>query len=303
MDRAELSALGLPVTRPAAGDLAVGPYTVFLKDGRASRVHVRLADLPGLRVGGEVFTAGGGVALEAIARRLPGCTPLRHRLGGNAILCDGGRTELLDGAGNLAFEVNAPEQAEEEMKRDRQSHGGEQAGTAASASPGAEALWKHPGMNLSFRYPSSWLGVQQKPDGARLQSEVLAEVEDRSTDTGPPTLPTPFVIHISVSRGKLLEVMKRTWGNVNDHFPTGREESFKEEGIFAERTTVGGKPGYSFIAADHDQHTNFVFAEVAPGWTVEVECRYVSDMWKPKVLGTAQAAACGRVIDTLAFKP
>jgi hypothetical protein len=170
---------------------------------------------------------------------------------------------------------------------------------ATSAAAGAEALWKHPGMDMSFRHPT-WLKVQQKPDGAWLQSDVLAEVEDRSTDTGP-NRPTPFVIVISVGKGKLLEVMKRAGVSVDDYFPTGREDGFKA-GAGAERATVAGKPGYSILAAVRGEHSEREFAEVAPGWIVEVECRYVADKYKPKVPVAAQAAACGRVISTLAIK-
>lgn len=168
---------------------------------------------------------------------------------------------------------------------------------ATSAPAGAEAIWKHPGMDLSFRHPT-WLKVQPKPDGATIQSEVLAEVEDLSDD-GPPTRPTPFTITISIRHGKLLEVMKR--GYVDQYFPTGREDSFKPSES-ADRDTVGGKPGYSFYGAWNGEQSVVTFAEVAPGWIVEISSGYVADKHKPKVSVREQMAAYNRVIATLAFK-
>ncbi|MFT3765102.1 MAG: hypothetical protein QM820_06250 [Minicystis sp.] len=292
MDRAELSTLGLPVKSIGGKALEVGPYSVFLEDGRVTSIDVELAKLPGVRIGGKVFTAGGGTDMAAIAPSLPGCGPVRTRLGGNAMICDGARTVLL-GVGSVTLQVNAPKQAAEEMERDRRSYGAEK------TPPPSDALWKHPGMNMSLRHPS-WLEVHEKPDGASLQSKPLAEVENRSTDTGPRTKATPFVILVSVGHGKLFEVMKRAGVTVDLYFPTGREDSFKA-GAGDERVTVAGKPGYSLFAADHDQHADRVFAEVAPGWTVEVQCRYVADLWKPRVPESEQAAACKRVIGTLTF--
>jgi hypothetical protein len=123
MDRAELSALGLPVQRANIGDLDVGPYEIFLRDGREAFIHVDLDKIPGVRIDGQVFKAGAGAAIRTIASSFPRCEPLRQREGADAILCDAARTELIEGWGSVSLQVNGPAFAAEQLESDRRSYG------------------------------------------------------------------------------------------------------------------------------------------------------------------------------------
>jgi hypothetical protein len=120
MDLAALQALGLPVKQGPGSAVAVGPYEVYLKDGQVSSIRVELADVPGVRIGGKIFTADAGTTIEGIAATLSGCSPVYPNLGGNVILCDGAKTALF-GWGRL--EVNVPQHAAEMVESYRRSYG------------------------------------------------------------------------------------------------------------------------------------------------------------------------------------
>jgi hypothetical protein len=177
--------------------------------------------------------------------------------------------------------------------------------TTASASQGAaaasEAKWSHPTMTMSFTYPQPLLKVRHKPDGAVLESEILGNMEDRSGEGK--DKPTALTITISVRTGKLLDVMKSNPAiQLPTIFPAGTEASFKEEKGFAERLTVAGNAGYRIRIGSHDAQQELIFAPLPPRSTLEVICKYLGDMAKPKVPMATQKKACDRVVSTLSIK-
>lgn len=173
---------------------------------------------------------------------------------------------------------------------------------AASAAPAsAEAVWKHPGMAMSFTYPADWLKVSPKPDGATLRSEVLGKIEDRSGNG--PDQPAAFTITISARVGGLFDVMKSNPAfPVKTLFPNGTEASFVADPGFADRLPVAGSTGYRIQMGSHDAHQDVVYAALSSRWTLEVTCNYLGDMAKPKVPMAVQQKACERVLSTLSIK-
>lgn len=286
MTRAELDALGMATKGgPLRNDVTVGPYVASFDGDRVGSVFVELRALPaGVRVGGAVFQAAGATD-AAIAARLPGCGPVQHNTGANVIACDGGRTEVITGSesGNLSLLVSSPARAAQHGTR------------------GAEAVWKHPGMAMSFTYRSAWLKVAPKPDGATLTSEVLGKIEDRSGNG--PDQPAAFTITISVRVGALLDVMKSNPAvPVKTLFPGGTEASFAADPGFADRLTVAGSPGYRIQMGSHEVHKDVVYAPLGARSTLEVTCDYLGDMAKPKVPMAEQMSACERVLSTLSIE-
>ena len=274
MTRADLDKLGLPI-KP--GELPmilwVGPYEARLKNDRVDTVYVEIPQLSsGAKVGGKVFDKT--AKLEVVAQALNGCGPVKGGTGSSVMPCEGGRAEVIAAGPTGVVGLRA-----------------------LATSP--DVTWKHPGMDMTFRYSGSFLTASHKPDGAYLKSEILAKVEDRS-DKGQDR-PTPFSITISVRVAKLFDVLKSEGVDVATIFPGGTEASFKEEKDFAERQTVSGKQGYSILAGDHGEWRRVVYAELQPSWTLVLECDFVGDVFKPKVPMETQAEACDKVISTLAI--
>jgi hypothetical protein len=290
MTRADLDKLGLSVNPgPLSSGYTVGPYTVNVVEDRVDEVCVPLRELPsGARVGGKVFDKISKI--EVIAKSLQGCGPVQMNVGANVIACHGGGVLLIAAGPPGIVELCAVSPKRASRKAVRSQPDGEE----------SESTWRHPGMDMTFRYPDKWLKVQQKPDGAVLESEILGMIEDRS-DNGKDR-PSPLTITITVRVGKMLDVMKRDGVQVATMFPGGTEESFEEEGSFSERVTVSGKPGYSIVTGDHNESRTMVFVQINPSSTLEVTCDYVGDGANPKVPMAVQAGACAKVISTLAIK-
>ncbi|WAS90892.1 hypothetical protein [Nannocystis punicea] len=269
MTRAELDAVGLAIKPGETADaLLAGPYRATLEGDRVTSVRVRLADLPaGARVGGAVFTAGGGTTIKDIAEKLPDCGPPSSNVGGDEILCDGGKTQLLASGppGIVTLAVHAPAQA------------------AKLASAG-EGKWTHPQLPLSFSYDARLLEVSQRPDGAVLKSEILGKIEDRSGERE--DTPQPLVITVAVR-------------------PVKRSEALAAEKIDAkdcESASVAGQSACLIRAGSHDMQQERIFAEAGEGETLQVTCDYLGDMGQPKVPFEAQVKACRQVFESLAYK-
>jgi hypothetical protein len=281
MNRAELDAIGLKV-RPgaAAGDLVAGPYTVSLEEGRVSAVSVELKTLSsGLRVRDALVDPSASIA--DVAKHLPSCGQVQDQIGARVVACDGGRSVVLAGGPVGIVTVRTV--------------------SAARAAKGAaaEATWTHPGMKMSFSYPTQLLTPKHKPDGASLISEPLGTIEDRSGQGR--DAPGRFEIVISRRIGSLLAVMKQNPAVAFDRiFPKGDEASFHADGA-AERTTIAGAAGYRIEMGSHDTHVELFYA-AHPTGTLEASCSYVGDMAKPKVSMTDQQKACKRVLETLVIE-
>jgi hypothetical protein len=107
--REQLDGLGMAVKADGA-NLALGPYTAGLGQGKVDFVEVQLAGLPaGLRVGGTVI-APTEKDITRIARLLPDCGKLEALEGGNMITCAGGLVHVKAGGppGIVAIDVMAP---------------------------------------------------------------------------------------------------------------------------------------------------------------------------------------------------
>jgi hypothetical protein len=285
MTRAELDALGMPAKAGLLpNEVIVGPYVASFDGDRVGSVFVALRALPaGVRVGGTVFQAAGATD-TAIAAKLSACAPVQHNEGADVIVCDGGRAQVIAGGPTrvLSLMVRSAERA-------------------APRGAAGEAVWKHPGMDMSFTYPADWMKASLKPDGATVKSEVLGKIEDRSGNGA--DQPAAFTITISVRVGGLFDVMKSNPAvPVKTLFPAGTEASFAPDPGFADRLTVAGSNGYRIQMGSHDAHQDLVYAQLSPRWTLEVTCSYLGDMAKPKVPMAVQKKACERVLSTLSIK-
>ncbi|MCY1054614.1 hypothetical protein [Nannocystis sp. SCPEA4] len=270
MTRAELDAAGLATQPGATSDAIVaGPYMATFEGDRVASVRVRLADLPaGARVGGAVFTAGSGTTIQTIAEKLPDCGPLSANVGGDEIVCDGGKTQLLAAGppGIVTLAVHGPARA------------------AKLVAPAGEGKWTHPQLPLSFSYDARLLEVSPRPDGAVLKSEILGKIEDRSGEGK--DKPQPLVITVAVRGVKRSEALAT--------------EKIAEKDC--ESASMAGQAACLFRAGSHDMQQEQIFAEAGANETLQVTCDYLGDMGSPKVPFEEQLKACRQVFESLAYK-
>ncbi len=94
MDRAALKKTGLKVRLHPSGHmgnnvLLVGPYYVVLSKGKVSTIEFNLSEsAAGVKLGKTVLSPK--MLHAAVAKAMPSCGKIEHRLGGSVYTCDGG---------------------------------------------------------------------------------------------------------------------------------------------------------------------------------------------------------------------